>query len=148
MRLVNTLLFASLISTYSFAESNHPKHYDKYTSKVSLCTQIEKNKAPLQTTDLKGISRNSLLEVIPYLKEKRIVDCSYREELDSLTRTLREDKNKINYQSLEDQYLSISLLKKEVSFLSIKKEQRDVIIEASKDKSLEMNILDFFESIE
>lgn len=147
MKLVNTFFLALLVSSCTLAEANYPKHYDTYTSKIASCIQVEKDKEALSSSGLKGISKDSLIATILYLKEKRIVDCSYREELDSLTRTLNENKDKVDYQLLEDRYLSFSLIKKETSFLKVNRENRNTIIDASKGKSLEINLLDFFDSI-
>lgn len=148
MKRVSTLLIAFLVSSSTFAENNYSEHYETYISKVSSCIQMEKNKEPLLSSTLEGVSKSSLITAIFYLKEKRIVDCSSREELDSLTRTLKENKGKIDYQLLEDRYLSIGLIKKEISFLDVTKDQREIIIDASRGKSLEVNLLDFFDEVE
>lgn len=58
---------------------------------------MEKNKDFLLSSDLKEVSKDPLITAIYYLKEKHIVGCSWREELDSLIRTLRDSEDKIDY---------------------------------------------------
>lgn len=144
MRLANVLIMATLLPLPVFAYQSD--HYKAYEEKLESCVLAERNKPEIIPSTLRGFPREAIVIGISYIKDKRLVECSAKEELYSLVKSLEEGST--DYEVLKNQYLSIYLLEKEKPYLGIPSELKMEIETVLDNRNLEINLLSLFDKVD
>ncbi|MCG3734700.1 hypothetical protein [Vibrio cincinnatiensis] len=128
------------------AVASQPEHYKVYEDKVASCIRDEQSKPDIDLKSLAGLSTNVIATGIFYHKDKRLIECSAKEELYSLTKVL--SSNSFELDMIKYSYLSIGMLDKEKEYFNIPASIRKQIDLALENRNLEINLISLFERLE
>jgi len=152
MKHVNFLIiFAFCCSQNVFANSDIVnKKNTIYQVKLAECVALEKSKSPLTNKDVQGLSLHVLSKGLFYLKEKRLADCSMKQELDALAEyiALSTTSEQLTKAKLSNQFLSVWLVDLIKNYNELTNKEKHTLNMKIKNKSLEINFLELFDAVE
>jgi len=146
MKYVSLVILALMLPSVCKASQPQLEHYKIYEYKVKKCIAVEQNKPNIDLNSLVGFATDAIAKSIFYHKDKRIIDCSAKEELDSLARSLAS--NSLGYEEIKHMYLSIGFLDKEDDYYKIPSNIRAKIDLLLENRNLEVDLLSLFEELE